>query len=191
MVYKNVNDFVFESVIENPTNGVEEITPENGESATLIGAEVSFQRQLDFLLGFLKGLGVYLNYTYVYSEADFAAQRDGFEDIGLPGACPHMFNGSLSYEDDKLSLRASVNYSADYIDELGSSSFNDRYYDSQFFLDLNASYAITPQLRVYAELNNVTNQPLRYYQGVRERTMQIEYYDMRFNFGIKYDLFKK
>ena len=32
-------------------------------------------------------------------------------------------------------------------------------------------------------------QPLRYYQGVKDRTMQMEYYSTRLTFGVKYDLF--
>lgn len=37
--------------------------PENGGTADVYGFEVAVQRQLDFLPGFLKGFGVYLNYT--------------------------------------------------------------------------------------------------------------------------------
>ena len=44
---------------------------------------------------------------------------------------------------------------------------------------------------MYADLNNLTNQPLRYFQGVKERTQQIEFYGQRFSLGLKYDLFKK
>jgi outer membrane receptor protein involved in Fe transport len=55
-------------------------------------------------------------------------------------------------------------------------------------VDFNAAYKITPQLRMFAELNNITNQPLRYYQGISERTMQAEFYNMRMNVGLKWDL---
>jgi len=41
---------------------------------------------------------------------------------------------------------------------------------------------------VYAEANNLLNQPLRYYQGISSRVMQAEYYNARFQFGIKIDL---
>lgn len=46
------------------------------------------------------------------------------------------------------------------------------------------------KLRFFAEANNLTNQPLRYYQGVKERTAQIEFYGPRFNTGLKLDLTK-
>jgi outer membrane receptor protein involved in Fe transport len=99
-----------------------------------------------------------------------------------------MVNASLAYETSKLNIRVSLNYASGYLDELGGEAFEDRFYDEQTFVDVNGSYAITPKLRVFAEGNNLTNQPLRYYQGVSSRTMQMEYYNMRFNFGIKADL---
>jgi outer membrane receptor protein involved in Fe transport len=88
-----------------------------------------------------------------------------------------------------LVLRASLNYASDYIDELGSDTFEDRYYDRQTFVDLNGSYAFNPKWRFFFEVNNLTNQPLRYYQGIRARTMQVEYYNVRLNAGVKFDLF--
>jgi hypothetical protein len=51
----------------------------------------------------------------------------------------------------------------------------------QFILDVNANYAITPKFRVYAEANNLLNQPLYYYQGISSRLMQAEYYNVRFS----------
>jgi outer membrane receptor protein involved in Fe transport len=71
---------------------------------------------------------------------------------------------------------------------LGGDAFFDRYYDQQLFVDANASYQITKSLRVFAEANNLTNQPLRYFQGTADQTMQAEYYGPRFQGGLKLDL---
>lgn len=162
----------------------------NGDNVDIYGFEVALQRQLDFIPGaFWKGLGVYINYTYTKSKAKGITNEDGIErtDVGLPGAAPHMFNGSLSWEDKRFSARVSMNYASHYIDELGGKAFEDRYYDKQVFLDANASYKITSQLRIFAEANNLTNQPLRYYQGIQSRTAQVEYYRPRFTLGVKFD----
>jgi TonB-dependent receptor len=163
----------------------------NGNEVDLYGIEVAFQRQLDFLPGFWKGFGVYLNYTFTQSNARGVYTADGKkrEGLSLPGTAPHLINGSLSFENKKLVARLSANYTKGYIDEIGSSDFFDRYYDSQFFLDFNASYAFTPKFRIFLELNNLTNQPLRYYQGDRARTMQLEYYRARGLLGLKFDLY--
>jgi TonB-dependent receptor len=167
------------------------IQSRNGDNVAVYGFEFAFQRQLDFLPGkFLKGFGVYANYTYTQSDAKGISDADGNErtNVSLPGTAPHMINGSLFWENSAFSARASANFAADYLDELGASEFQDSYYDKQFFLDMNVSYKITKSLRVFAEANNITNQPLRYYQGTSGRTKQLEYYQARYNLGVKFDL---
>lgn len=209
--YKNLNDFIytfrdnqytnakFAQDFPGQTNPIPATNPgnwgltqqKNGESVSVYGFEVALQRQLDFIPGkFFKGLGAYVNYTFTKSEAKGVTNSDGQErtDVALPGTAPHMFNGSLSWENKRFSARISLNYTADYLDELGGDAFSDRYYDKQMFLDANASYKIAKRLRIFAEANNLTNQPLRYYQGVGSRTMQMEYYQARYNFGLKFDL---
>ena len=208
--YKKLNDFIytyrdnqytnakFSQDFPNLVNPIPAVNPgnwsltqqRNGENVSVYGFEVAIQRQLDFIPGkFFKGLGIYLNYTFTDSEAKGITNADGEErkDVTLPGTAPHMFNSSLSWENKKFSARISLNYTADYLDELGGDSFDDRFYDKQTFIDANASYKFTKQLRIFAEANNLTNQPLRYYQGVSARTMQMEYYQARFNLGLKFD----
>ena len=190
--YKDVNNFIYNRTLQNVTDPqfgdlVFLSRPENGGTANVFGFETAFQRQLDFLPGALKGFGVYVNYTFTESTTTGVEGRN--DDLKLPGTAKHMFNASLSFETQKLVLRVALNHASDYIDELGGSSFGDLFYDRQTFLDANASYAFSKSLRIFAEANNLTNQPLRYYQGIRERTVQEEFYNARFNFGLKFDLF--
>ncbi len=200
LFYKDIDDFTFTSISEVTDNsfgadavGYDLFQPLNGDSATIFGAEVAFQRQLDFLPGFARNFSLYLNYTYLTSSADGITNEDGEvrSDIDLPNTAPNMFNGSLGYADKRFTARLSANFSDSYIDEIGGNAFEDRYYDTQFFLDFSASFTITDQLRLYADLNNITNQPLRYFQGIKERTQQMEFYGQRLTLGLKYDLFKK
>lgn len=165
--------------------------PRNGESVNVYGAEVSFQRQLDFLPGFLKNLGVFVNYTYTKSTADgiFTPEGQRRTGLALPGTAPHMFNGSISYDSKWFVARIAANYAAAYLDAVGTSSFNDVFYDKQFFLDANFTIIVKKNFRIFGEMNNLTNQPLRYYQGSKERTFQLEYYRARYNFGVKFDVF--
>lgn len=206
--YKNLEDFIytysdnqytsaeFAADFPNQSNPIPVgenwtfIQSRNGEKVNVYGFEVAYQRQFDFFTSkFLKGFGVYLNYTFTESEAEGISDEDGNERLNttLPGTTPHMFNGSLFWEDKKFSARISTNYASDYLDELGEDEYQDSYYDKQFFLDANASYKITPQIRIFAEANNLTNQPLRYYQGQEYRTKQLEYYEARVNLGLKFD----
>lgn len=200
LFYKNIDNFIYTFQTETTddsfgagTTGFEVYQPLNGDNASVFGFEFSFQRQLDFLPGFAKNFSIYLNYTHLESNADGIRNEDGDvrTDLDLPNTAPNMFNGSLAYTDKKFSARLSANFSDSYVDEIGGNAFEDRYYGQQFFLDFNATYKITNNLSLYADLNNITDQPLRYFQGVKSRTMQMEYYGAKLTFGLKYDLFKK
>ncbi|AWW00018.1 TonB-dependent receptor [Arcticibacterium luteifluviistationis] len=184
--YKNISNFIYSQTIQNYADPVfgtdlEYTLPKNGGTAEVVGMELALQRQL------WKGFGIYLNYTYTHSATTGIEERED-EDLALPGTANNMFNASLSYENKKLVARVSLNYASDYVDEIGGSAFEDRFYDKQTFLDVNAAYAFTPAIRLYIEGNNLTNQPLRYYQGISSRTMQKEFYNARYNVGLKFDL---
>lgn len=195
--YKNIDGFIFTYTRRNVVDPVTGQTfsaitqPLNGGGANLFGVEVAFQRQLDFLPGFLSGLGLYTNYTFTDSSVEgLGIEGRTADDLRLPGSAQHTANLSLSYDYGRLGLRGSWNYSSDYIDpgEIGDSPFFDRYYDTQSIVDLNGTFAFTPQLQLFFEANNLTNQPLQYYQGTRGRMMQTEFYDWRLSTGFKYDM---
>ena len=157
----------------------------NGSTASVSGFEIGVQSKLDFLPGFLGNTTFYGNYTYTDASTDGV---EGREDVPLVGATENMFNASLAYETKKFFLRASLNYQGENLDEIGGSIYEDRWYDEQTFVDLNATYSINDRVRIFAEAKNLTNQPLRYYQGLADRTMQIEYYDINWNVGLKIDI---
>lgn len=166
------------------------VRPVNGDKVNLLGFEVALQRKLDFFESkFLSNFNVMLNYTYTHSKSKGVYNEDGMErnDVMLPGTAPHMFNASLAWENSKFSARVSLNYTGKYLDSVGADSFDDIYYDKQMTLDANASYRIGKVVRIFAEANNLTNSPLRYYQGIQSRTTQLEYYMGTFNLGVKLD----
>lgn len=195
--YKDLSDIIFTYSTRNAVDPVtgqtfRQITqPLNGGNADLFGLEFALQRQLDFLPGVLSGLGLYTNYTFTESSVKGlnVEGREG-DDLPLPGSAQHTANVSLSFDYGRVGLRGSLNHSSGFIDpgEIGDSPFFDRYYDAQTNVDLNGSLVLMPQLRFFFEGNNLTNQPLRYYQGVRERMMQEEFYNWRLTAGFKYDL---
>ncbi len=193
--YKDISDFIVGRTVQNGTvDGIvfDEVTePINGASASLTGFEIAIQRNLDFLPGLLSGLGLYANYTYTSSDVeDIGIEGREGEELPLPGTSENTFNGSLSYDYGRLSLRASVNFQDDFIDpgELGDEAFFDRYYQAQTQVDLNGSIALTSGAQFFFEVNNLTNEPLAYYQGIPSRLMQREFYDTRIQTGLKIDL---
>lgn len=191
--YKDINNFIvnqtFNDFTFEDTEWAVFTQPINGGNATLVGMEFAFQRQLGFIHSSLNGVGVYLNYTFTDSEVtDFNFEGRENDDLALPGSPQHTLNASLSYDTKRFTSRLSLNYASDFIEEVGSELFTDVYYDQVTYLDANFSYSINNNFVVYTNINNITNQPLRFFQGVSSRTFQQEFYNVRFDVGIKYDL---
>lgn len=191
--YKDINDFIVTQTVRGYEYEGKSynkfMQPRNAGDANLLGLEVGYQRDFGFIAPALKCIGFYGTYTYTHSKVNnfnFAG-RENEKDLKLPGSPEHTANASLYFEKGGLNVRLSYNFASDFIDEMGESAFYDRYYDKVNYMDVNASYTFGKKLRTtfYAEANNLLNQPLRYYQGISERTMQSEHYGVKVNAGIK------
>ena len=132
-------------------------------------------------------IGVKDNGKIAGVRSDEVEGRENEKDLSMPGSPEHTANASLYFEKGGLNLRLSYNFASDFIDEMGESTFYDRYYDKVNYMDVNASYTFGKKFKTtfYAEANNLLNQPLRYYQGTKDRTMQAEYYGVKVNAGVK------
>ncbi len=191
LFYKDIDDFIFAYTIDDaldPVTGTvfdETTRPENGGAASILGFEVALQRALP------AGFGIYANYTFTESSVDgLPIPGRENEDLPLPGTARHSGNAALSFERSRLFLRAAVNVQDSFLDpgEVGDEAFFDRYYDRQVTVDLNGELSLTPRARAFIEVNNLTNEPLRYFQGVEDRIMQEEFYNTRVQIGLKADV---
>ena len=189
--YKRINDFIVDQRISDYVyNGetYQKFTqPKNAGNADLLGVELGYQRDFGFIVPALKHFGFYGNYTYTYTRvSDFNFEgRENESGLRLPGSPKNTANASLYYERSGLNVRLSYNYASAFIDEMGKTKFEDRYYDAVNYLDLNASYTFAKHYTFYVEANNLLNQPLRYYQGSKDLTAQVEYYGVKMNAGFK------
>ena len=185
---KDIADYFYVGVFENKEvqgKVYEEVKmPTNGEGATLSGWEINVQQQLSFLPGPLSGLGVYANYTSTTSEADYGTDR---EKTTLPGQAGNTGNFSLSYETKKLSARLSYALSDKYIVEVGGEPAEDVYYEPANRIDISLSYDPMANLTILADLMNVNNAPLGYFQGSESTPIQRELYGPSFRMGLQYD----
>ena len=192
LFYKKINDFIVDyrqNDYEYKGVTYEEMKqPRNAGDADLFGVEIAYQRDFGFIAPALKCIGFYGNYTYTYSKVkNFNFEGRENEDLRMPGSPEHTANASLYFDKAGFNVRLSYNFASDFIDEVGEEAFYDRYYDKVNYLDLNASYTFGKKLKTtfYAEATNLLNQPLRYYQGTPDRSMQVEYYGVRVNAGFK------
>lgn len=193
LFYKRIEGFIVDEVAFNREYDGHVWTkltqPKNGGNANIFGAEVSWQRDFGFISPAWKCVGLYGTYTYTRSRVtDFNFEgRENEEGLSLPGSPEHTANLSLYFEKHGISARLSFNYASSFIDEMGQSKFYDRYYDAVKYMDFNIGYTFgkKTKITVYADCTNLLNQPLRYYQGTKEHTMQAEYYGVKVNGGIK------
>ena len=185
---KDIADYFYVGVMEDYTLQGKEYAevkmPQNGENATLSGWEINLQQQLSFLPGPLSGLGVYANYTSTTSEAFYGSDRDK---TTLPGQAGNTGNFSLSYETKKLSARFSYALSDQYIVEVGDDADEDIYYEPANRIDISLSYDPMDNLTILADLMNVNNAPLGYFQGSSSTPIQRELYGPSFRVGLQYD----
>lgn len=191
LFYKRISDYMVEHVTRGAYQTYDDCkitTPVNAFDADLLGLEIGCQRDFGFIHPSLRCIGFYGNYTYTHSNVVKSVFGDKDEQA-LPGSPEHMANASLYFDKWGLNLRLSYNYTSAFQDdeEYQEDSRLRRYYDKVSYLDLNASYTWGKDIKYtfYASANNLLNQPLRYYQGEKDRTMQVEYYGVKLQAGFK------
>lgn len=189
--YKKLTDVIANQVMDDflytDGNLYELTTPINLGDATLYGFEIGVQRRLDFFSGFLNNLSVAANYTYNKSELkDIKLEDREDETLPLVGTPNNLINASLAYDSKKLELRVSYSFADQFIEEFDDEAFYDRWYDKVNYLDINGEYEFHKNWKFYVSLENLLNQPLRYYQGIQDRTMQAEYYGVNAKAGVKF-----
>ncbi|TDQ11004.1 TonB-dependent receptor [Pedobacter metabolipauper] len=200
--YKQLDNFIYRRVIFNspyPLTGtpiipqIDVTQSQNGNDASVLGAEFAFQRRLSFI-PFLKDFSLYLNYTYTHSNAKLQSREatEGnasiTEEIRLPGQASQVGNGSLAYEGRKFSARVSLNFNGSYLSEIGGTKAEDIFIKNRMQVDATAGYAINSQFRLFVEALNLTNQPLQAYQGNSNQYIQREFYSYWMRFGLKFNL---
>ncbi len=211
--YKQIDDFIFFFTRfahegDPKDYGIREITKAvNGNQASVYGAEFQAQFKFSFLKGFWKNFGLYTNYTYTESEAfinkrfpaneseavvifgddnlDDFTSPDEEEKISLPGQAEHTANAAIFYDSPKFFARVTANYQDDFLFQLGADNDLDEYYDESLRLDFTANVFITDHLKLFTDVNNFTNSPLRFYLGTKDRIKQLEFYSWSARFGIK------
>jgi len=187
--YKKITDFAYTSrttITSGPQAGYELFTPMNGAEATVKGAEIAWQQRLTFLPGALSGLGAYANFTYTRSETDFGAE--GGRKTRLPEQFDRIWNLALMYDYAGFSGLISANYQSDFIDSLGSSDETDRWGVNRTQLDMNLSQQITPNIRAFLQLNNLTNEPYVKYTGTMATPHENEFEGFWGSVGLRFNL---
>jgi len=190
--HKDIKHFIADQHFESddaPYNGVyndidfdEADIAVNGDDATVDGIEFGYQQSLNRLPAPFDGLLLGLNYTWT----DATGSIDG-RDVPLIDSSKNTWNATFGYEKGPISLRLAGAYRDKYLDELGSEADEDRYVKSHLQWDFTGKYRINPNLQLFAELVNITNEPYVAYQRGpgRDRLLQYEEYSWTAKMGLR------
>jgi TonB-dependent receptor len=198
MFYKRITNVVFSDVSFYSENGNDYRLTQarNLDNASLIGFEAGINKRFSFLKNFWSGFGVEFNYTYIHSEAKVPRTIDAatrlLDKTSLPNQSKNLFNAILFYERNGVMVRLAGNYRGKSVETINQQLGPDFYTwtDNNFTVDASATINITSRIRAFAELNNLTNEPLRTYMGDKRRATMTEWYGRRGQAGIRWDIIK-
>lgn len=158
----------------------------NGNSGELYGVEFNYQQQFTFLPSPLDGFGFQGNLTLIEGSFD----TDRRQNIGFPGTSDTIVNASLYYEKYGLSVRASYQWRSDYLETLsigtGGTTTGDEFRGGYTNVDVAIRYDITPNISLFADLNNLTDAKYTAFQGTRARPTEVEQIGRRYLAGIRF-----
>lgn len=171
--YKKVNGFIQTTTSPYQYSGLPYTltTPSNGQDGKIKGLELGYQAFFTSLPGYLRGLGVQANFTYVDSQAPgpLAGQQTELEGLSRQS---YNLVGMYDYQD--FSFRLAYNHRSNYLagtqnyyPEKGAKIAQTPYYVQGYgMVDLYLGYALTSQAKLAIEVNNLTRTSRRSYFGV-------------------------
>ncbi|MBI4626522.1 MAG: TonB-dependent receptor [Verrucomicrobia bacterium] len=130
-------------------------TTQNVGSARVRGMEASYQQQLSFLPGALKGLGVFANFTSLQTEGNFGGLSTTRR---LANLTPRSGNTGINYRYRGLDARLLLNWTGERF--RGTNGGVDTYSADRRLLDLKLQYTINRRYDVFLDMSNLTNEPV-------------------------------
>lgn len=160
----------------------------NGGGGHIQGAEFAFSQPFEGLAraaglpDWAQGFGLQANLTLNDSKATTPDGRT----TDLPGSSPLIYNVSAYYERYGLSARVSYQWQKAYLDSIGSGDIlGDTYWANVSRLDASLRYAISENVQLYVDANNLTNEPGIRYQGDFQHQIEHETFGRRYLAGVR------
>lgn len=161
----------------------------NTPGGPLNGFEANVQLPFRFLPGFLRNFGALANFTRVRSDIKYIINPTLSRTAPLVGLSPETASGTLYYEDNKFSIRSTVNYRAGFLTAVpsGSVDADSSANASSIFVDASASYNINENIKLIAEVSNITNETNRLtVDSVREDPLYTAYFGRTFALAVNF-----
>jgi TonB-dependent receptor len=167
--------------------------PVNAGSAWLSGLEASYLQHYTSLPGFLGGLGLSANYSYIGSSTNGIPGRS--DHPRLLRNSPNMFNVSPTYDRGRYSLRMGLSYNqasiygyqyADGTPGGVNGPLSDIYFYSHIQVDAEGIVGLGHNLSMVVSGLNLNNEVFGFYQGSTQYMIQREYYQPTFSGGVRW-----
>ncbi|TPG15809.1 TonB-dependent receptor [Sphingomonas koreensis] len=179
--------FTQTTVLNNATfNGttyasIEVSQPFNADKGDIIGIEAQFQQQFTFLPGLLSGFGIQLTGTLTDSTLRLPTGRTST----FPNQSKYLYGAELFYQKGPLEASIAYHNTGHALLAIGDPDYNDQYNDDLRRLDAKASYQLFKGISVFAEAQNLTDEPTRQYQaGNPDWLIQNERYGRTYYGGV-------
>jgi len=134
-------------------------------------AELSYNRQLSFLPGFLRNTNLNLSYTRNYANLYF------------PGVAPHKATASLGWSYQRFNLRLGGLWQ----DDTPYTTVFGRYQRHNIKLDLSGGFRVSPRVSLFFQGRNILNDPTLLYEGDPVRGIPAALYRYG-NFGVSWSI---
>jgi TonB-dependent receptor len=167
--------------------------PVNAGSAWLSGFEASYLQHYTNLPGFLGGLGMSANYSYIGSSTNGIPGRS--DHPRLLRNSPNVFNISPTYDKGRYSLRLGISYNQasiygyQYQDGMPggvNGPLSDIYFYSHIQVDAEGIIGMGHNLSLVVSGLNLNNEVFGFYQGSPQYMIQREYYQPTFSGGVRW-----
>jgi TonB-dependent receptor len=198
--YKDLTDPIF-TVQMTPTTGPFtgfRVTQKiNGPSGHIQGVEMSWQQHLRSLPGLLGGIGMSANYSYTTSQASFPASFGRTDHPALLRQAPNTWNFNVTYDKGPISARMGLShndaniFAYNFLDASvgGIKGPNgDVYLYPHTQVDAQVMYRLphAHDFQLIASFLNLTNEVFGFYQGSEPYSIQREYYNVTYSFGLRW-----
>ncbi len=172
------------------------------------GIELAWEQHFKTLPGAMHGLGIFANYGYSFSQAQYSwVYQDpvsgnnvsATDSRALPRQAPNTFNLNPTYDLKNLSVRLGVSYNETNIYAYnwqgvpGDTTANgpkgptgDNYFYSHIQYDTEIGYTLPLGFKLAASGLDLNNEVFGFYQGSSQYPIQREYYHPTYSFTLKW-----
>ena len=171
-----------ETVQAGEFRGYQLTHPDMGTGGRIKGLELEAQKRLTFLPGWLSGLGVGANHTWLDAQGTYA-NRPGVK-LPFNGAAKRNWNVNVFYARGPVDLRVFVNYRSPYLTGVGARAALDPYEDERKTVNFLAKYVVNRRVTLNLDVNNISDSAKRSYQGDPSNPTSVRYYDWAVNFRV-------